>query len=247
MTTRLTAIALASVALLIGSGPARASDESALAAHAECSVSEGYALIGCLTKVITTDTYSPAMRAHLYGARGNAYAAASQYPLAIIDFDTAIGAAPESALLLRRGLAYSAIGDYPRAVDDYGAAIAKADLTSRGDLAVMYNARCFDRAQWGQQLNEALADCEQALSWRPNASAILDSRALVYLRLGDNAKALADCTAALAATPDTPSARYTCGIARLRQGDQSGRADLTAAQASDPTVAQVYARYGITP
>ena len=79
------------------------------------------------------------------------------------------------------------------------------------------NSRCWARARWGQELDEALADCNAALKLRPGTAAILDSRGLVYLRKGDFKSAIADYDAALR-TQQIPGRCTGAASPRLRTG-----------------------------
>ena len=104
------------------------------------------------------------------------------------------------------------------------------------------------RANWGQELDLALADCNEALRQKPGTAAYLDSRALVYLRMEKYASAIADAHAALAGNPDLPTSLYILGVARQRTGDdRNAGADIAAAKQLDPKVAAIFAKWGVTP
>src|SRR5262249_40462981 len=106
--------------------------------------------------------------------------------------------------------------------------------------------RCWARALADQQLGDALADCEKALSLRPDDPLLLERRALVYLQSGEPAKAIAGYDAALRLDPEQALALYGRGIAKARAGDtDGGRADMTAAAALHPNVADDFAKLGI--
>ena len=95
-------------------------------------------------------------------------------------------------------------------------------------------------------LEEALADCNEALRLAPDDPGTLDSRGFTYLKLGLFAQAIADYDAALARNPRGPGSLYGRGLARLGQNDpEGGRADLAAAKALDPGVAEEFRRYGL--
>ena len=110
-----------------------------------------------------------------------------------------------------------------------------------------YNERCWARAVLGEDLDQALRDCNAGLRLNPQAANLLDSRGLVNLRRNQFDKAIADYDAALARNPRDPGSLYGRGLARLRyQNDpEGGRADLAAAKALDPGVAAEFARYGL--
>jgi len=81
----------------------------------------------------------------------------------------------------------------------------------------------------------------------PGDPGTLDSRGFVYLKLGRFSQAIADYDAALAGNPRESGSLYGRGLARLRSQDtEGGRADLAAAKALDPAVAEEFARYGLS-
>ena len=76
---------------------------------------------------------------------------------------------------------------------------------------------------------------------------MLDSRGLVYFRLGRMEEALADFDAALDQTPDLAASLFMRGVIRKQTGAAGGDADLAAARMIWPRVDEDYARYGIKP
>jgi tetratricopeptide (TPR) repeat protein len=113
-------------------------------------------------------------------------------------------------------------------------------------LAQALNGRCWARALAGRDLDKALNDCNRAVRDNPKTSAFLDSRGLVYLRMGDLPKAIADYDAALALRPGAAWSLYGRGLAKARLGMKTdGQADLAAAVAVDPTLPDKAKTYGI--
>ena len=109
---------------------------------------------------------------------------------------------------------------------------------------VALNGRCWVRALLNRELKAALDDCNAALRARPNASAFLDSRALVRLREGDLAGALNDYDTALRLQPNSAWTLYMRGIARRRAGNAAGaEADKKAALAIAPRIGERVARF----
>ena len=102
-------------------------------------------------------------------------------------------------------------------------------------------------APWATaNLDQALADCNAAVRASAN-SASLDSRGLVYLRMGQLDKAIADYDDALKRQPRAPGPMYDRGLARVKQGKAAeGQAEMQAALALDPSLAQRAQRYGLT-
>ena len=74
----------------------------------------------------------------------------------------------------------------------------------------------------------------------------MDSRGLVYLKLGQLDNAIADYDAALRLDAKLAGSLHGRGMARLKKGDAAGgNADITAAKAINPDVAKDFARYGV--
>ena len=185
-----------------------------------------------------------------YQQRGEAWFAAGDAAKALVDFDHCVTISTTRtpdfthACLYGRGKAREAGGDTAAALPDYDAAVA-----AKGDNANYRNGACWARAVLGQELDRALADCNEAVRLRPTNPGYLDSRGLVQLRAGRFAQAEADYAAALsAASGHFEHARYGRGIARLRQGKtELGQADIAAALAAEPGLAARFAGFGQTP
>src|SRR5262245_19043032 len=111
----------------------------------------------------------------------------------------------------------------------------------------MYHSRCLAHLLVSRDLQQALADCDQALRLLAN-DVYLDSRGLVHLRLGNLNDAIADYDGALKVNPKLASSLYGRGIARLRKKDAArSKADIAAAMAIQSDIADVFKRYGVTP
>jgi len=133
------------------------------------------------------------------------------------------------------------------------AAIAQLDLwiASHAEDSRVVSAltdRCKARGLLGQDLPAALKDCNAAYS-RSDAqsgAAVLGIRALVKLRLGDFDKAISDYNGALKIQPKNAWALYGRGLAKLKKNNRGeGEADIAAAVALAPGVAESYKRMGL--
>ena len=112
-------------------------------------------------------------------------------------------------------------------------------------LEAVWNGRCWARAILGD-LQPALADCNKALSLQPNDAATLDSRGLIYLKMGRFDLAIEDYSSALRVEPTLASALYGRGLARIKKGDATGgNADVTAAKNLETKISEDFSHYGV--
>jgi tetratricopeptide (TPR) repeat protein len=202
----------------------------------------GYRLKGEHDRAI--QDYNQAIRinakfAAAYNNRGIAYDRKGDYDRAIADYDQAIKLKPSAETYFNRGNAQLGKSQHDHAIDDYNQAIKL-----RPDYAAAFDNRCWARAVVGV-LKPALADCNQALRLMPNNPATLDSRGFIFLKMTNFDAAVSDYDAALRSDPKLAFALYGRGVARLRNDDPSGDADVAAAKAIQADIAEEYARYGM--
>jgi Tfp pilus assembly protein PilF len=168
-----------------------------------------------------------------FNARGVAYELKGQGDRAAADYDRAIELDPSpgnASIFLRRAQAYQGKRDYDHAIEDFGQALKLEPRNAR-----VLNGRCFARAIAG--------DFDSALARDAN---ILDSRAFTYLKKGVLDQALADYDAVLRIDARMAISLYGRAVVKRRNGDIAGsEADIAAAKAIRPNVADVMARYGI--
>lgn len=101
----------------------------------------------------------------------------------------------------------------------------------------LLNARCFARGLGKVKLDDALADCEQALKQQPGNSHILDSKGLVLYQLGRYSEALDNYNQALTINPKQAASMLMRGHTKQKLGDAAGGdADIAAAKALNPDV-----------
>ncbi|HYZ44283.1 MAG TPA: tetratricopeptide repeat protein [Xanthobacteraceae bacterium] len=202
----------------------------------------GYRLKGEYDRAI--GDYNQAIRinakfATAYNNRAIAYDTKGDYDRAIADYEQAIKLKPSAETYFNRGNAHLGKSHYDHAIDDYNQAIKL-----KPDFAAAFDNRCWARAVVGI-LKPALADCNQALRLMPNNPATLDSRGFVFLKMTNFDAAVSDYDAALRSDPKRAFALYGRGLARLRNNDPSGEADVAAAKAIQADIAEEYARYGM--
>jgi tetratricopeptide (TPR) repeat protein len=166
--------------------------------------------------------------------------------LALQDFSRAIALDPNfNPGYVDRGTAYLSQSDYAHAIQDFD----HADGAKPNDALILVN-RCRARAQWGQELDKARADCDHALELNsaPLALTIYLTRALVRYRQGDNDGTIADATAALGIARGDAWALYIRGLAHIRGGDITiGNAEIAQAKTASAGIADLFAKFGVTP
>ncbi len=204
--------------------------------HAEQAVSD----FSRALELNPIDVLARMARAELYLSRGDEKRATQ-------DFDYAVGISPGNlGVQLRRARAYERAGRFPQAVQSYEQLISRVPA-GRG-TANYLNERCWAIAEWGQQLDRGLADCDASLKLSPGNAAALDSRGLIRLRMGQYDKAIADYDAALRLRPNQSASLYGRGIAKRRSGTKAaGEADIAAATKIDPSIAKTFAGFGVRP
>jgi tetratricopeptide (TPR) repeat protein/predicted aspartyl protease len=166
---------------------------------------------------------------------------------ALADLDAADKIAP------RQADARLDLGSLYVSADSLAPAIAQFDLwiaahPSDGQQVRALGARCWARALADRDLDKALADCNAAHALEPKNAAILDSRGLVRLRLGDFDRSIADYDAALSLNPKIAWSLYGRGLAKLRKGaSAAGAADIAAAAALQPRLPNDAKAHGVGP
>lgn len=184
-------------------------------------------------RAIKLDRWDPAP----YKLRGASYLFEKRYEQARNDFADATRldpADPENHAGYAE--AFRGQGKYRDAIAQFSVAIRLAPNDPR-----MWNARCWTRAAFAQELPAGLSDCNRALRLAPQQPDILDSRGLIYLRMGRLEDATRDFSAALRRRPNLATALYGRGIARLKRGDAKGaQADVLQARKADPNVDDIF-------
>ena len=178
-------------------------------------------------------------------ARGETYLRKSQLDLAQADFKQALAVATKiDPAKDRIASIYEITGYYGQsiAVDDDLVAAAKTDK----ETAYYLNDRCWARAEQGQEMEAAQADCDLSLKKVPDNYAALDSRGLVDIRLKHYDAAISDYGAALKLFPNLPTSFYGRALAERALGHaKAADADFEAAKKADPTVAARFKRIGL--
>ena len=133
--------------------------------------------------------------------------------------------------------------DYKGALDAFTAALKLAPHDPG-----IWNARCWTRGLFAKDLEAGLGECNTALGLAPGHPAYLDSRGLIYLRLGRFSDAIRDYDAAIAKSPKLATAHYGRGVAwlKLRRIAYAAR-DIRAARAADRAIDDAFYRAPLLP
>ena len=146
---------------------------------------------------------------------------------ALASRDDAIG-------LLGRGIGRWQRGERSAAEQDLRTSIQHASNSELNDV-------CYGLAVVNVALDRALEACNRALDAMPHLANFLDSRALVYLRLGRLNEALADYDLALKLRPHSTYSLYGRGLVLARLGrSRSANEDRADALRLDATIAEYF-------
>jgi tetratricopeptide (TPR) repeat protein/transglutaminase-like putative cysteine protease len=179
-----------------------------------------------------------ALLADVEAERGNVARGASLY-----DDVIALGGENKPDLIIAKA---SLIGEYGdpqealRLLDDL--------LIERPGNAVILNSKCWIKGTRNIELQSALKDCTSAIELSSNSAAILDSRAMVWFRMGRYDDALRDLDAALLQYPALGPSRFMRALVLGKLGRKAeAEKELVIARRLAPWVDKEYARFGLKP
>ncbi|HEY3951484.1 tetratricopeptide repeat protein [Phenylobacterium sp.] len=178
--------------------------------------------------------------------RGELYLTTRDPQRAKADFEAALKLSPTNVSLPANiGAAYARAGLYEASIQQLDGWLAAHPRDENAGQVLA--SRCYARALWGKELETALADCDAALKKDRNSNA-MQSRAIVLMRLGRLDDSVTQFAAIIKLQPRDAVALYGRGLAELKKGDRStGDADLAAATAIAPAVANQFRRMGLAP
>ncbi|HEY0113933.1 MAG TPA: tetratricopeptide repeat protein [Allosphingosinicella sp.] len=161
--------------------------------------------------------------------------------IALLDERIAVGGDTRSVYREQKAALIGEFGDAAESVKLYGALIEE-----KPGSPSLLNGRCWIRGIRMVELEAALKDCTESIELASNTAQALDSRAMVYFRLGRNEEALRDLNAVLAAAPSAAESRFLRAVVLTRLGRREEAArDLNIARRLEPSVERSYARYGL--
>lgn len=159
-----------------------------------------------------------------------------------------IGGALEknSDLRLELSALYARAGDFLQSIAEVDQWLDQHREDSRA--ADAFASRCRARGMMGQELDQALSDCNRAVRDRPGIPFVFDSRGIVHLRRRNFDKAIADYDTVLRMQPRNPWALYGRGLAKLGKGQAAAaEADIALAKASNPRIVAEAVKRGLVP
>jgi len=122
----------------------------------------------------------------------------------------------------------------------------EAALAERPGDELLLNSQCWFVGTWNYRVSDGEQLCDKAVKAGNYSAGVLDSRALVFHRLGREDEALEDLEAALKKDPAQAASLYLRGIIRLGRGEAAGSKDIEHALRLSPDIATRYRRYGIS-
>ncbi len=127
-----------------------------------------------------------------------------------------------------------------------GIALLDKTISAKPGDPILLNARCWLKATRNMALDTALRDCTKAIELSENSAGILDSRGMVYFRMGRMDDALADYDAALQAYPGLAPSMLMRGVILKRTGHVAdGQALIDLANRIAPTLRARFKDYGV--
>jgi tetratricopeptide (TPR) repeat protein len=147
----------------------------------------------------------------------------------------------------QRALAYIDLGQRESALADLDMAV-KLSHEDDTNLPGEYHERCILRAEAGKDMQGALDDCSKSLALRPGDARTRGTRAMIEYRMANYSAVISDCDSALEWDPSAYSCLYLRGLAKLTIGDSAGgNGDIETAKKNNPSLAKIYAGWGMSP
>ena len=163
--------------------------------------------------------------------------------ISLIDERIALGGTTKSDYQRSKANLMGEFGDAVAAL-----ALLDALIAEKPGTPSLLNSRCWIKGTRNVMLDTALKDCTSALELSENTAPILDSRAMIWFRMGRYDDALRDIETVLASSPNIAQSRFLRGIILARMGQRDNAAkELAIALRLDASIGRTNARYGIQP
>lgn len=178
-----------------------------------------------------------------YASRADAYFHLRQYQRAVDDSTRTIARKPDYLVAyMTRALSYQFLRQFQPAIEDHTKVLALEPEPEAGN----FNARGAAYTAAGQY-KDAISNFNMAIALAPTSTSY-NNRGYCYLLLGQFKRAIEDYDRAVAMAPNSAGVLYMRGIAKLRSNDKpGGNADIAAAVALEPKIAEEFAAAGVKP
>ncbi|MCI4589616.1 DUF3857 domain-containing protein [Sphingobium sp. BYY-5] len=161
----------------------------------------------------------------------------------MVDQRITIGGETRDAYRSLKASLLGTYGDATQAVE-----LLDAHIAEKPGLPTLLNERCWIKGTRNIMLDSAIGDCTRAIELSRSTIATLDSRAMVWFRLGKYDDALRDLDGVITEVPGQEESLFMRGVVLHRLGRAAdGDVDLAVARRIDPRIDATYARFGIKP
>ena len=208
-----------------------------------CFSGAGQAQVDACTRMIQSKYFVEGALTDAYFSRADAYSHLRQYQRAVEDFTQAVTRKPDfTAAYNGRANAHLFLQQFQPAIQDYTKVMALDPKPAAG----YFNARGAAYTEVGQY-KDAISDFNKAIALAPTPTSY-NNRGYCYLLLKQFKQAIDDYDRAIAMAPNSAAVLYMRGIAKLRSDDKpGGNADIAAAVALEPKIAEEFAAAGVKP
>ena len=163
--------------------------------------------------------------------------------ISLLDERIALGGTTKADYQFTKANLFGEYGDPEKAI-----ALLDSLILNKPGSPGLLNARCWIKGTRNLMLDTALKDCTSAIELSESTAPMLDSRAMIWFRLGRFDDALRDLDAVLASAPAIAQSRFLRGVilTRLGRNDEALK-ELAVARQLDASIDKTNTRYGVKP